>query len=153
MRGAKPKPEAIKVATNSYHQNPSSVQVDGDLYSAPSWMTQEQREQWHYAIDNSPDGLLKCLDREILTTWVVAVCLHREATMNVAKSGMIILSPDKGIPMQSPYMAIINKQAVIIARTAAEMGFTPSARSRISINPIGGKAMVKQSSPLHEFLN
>lgn len=153
MRGRKPVPEVIKAATKSHNQNRFAVSAEGDLYGAPDWMNAEQVDQWNYAMENAPDGLLKCLDREMLATWVVACCLHREATRKVSEFGMIVKSPDKGIPMQSPYMAIINKQAVIIARTAAELGFTPSARSRISIDPSGGKSYTKTTSPLSEFLH
>jgi 2-succinyl-5-enolpyruvyl-6-hydroxy-3-cyclohexene-1-carboxylate synthase len=35
--------------------------------------------------------------------------------------------------MQSPYLAIANKQAQIMTKAAIEMGFTPASRSRISI--------------------
>ncbi len=33
--------------------------------------------------------------------------------------------------MQSPYVALANKQAEIMVRIAAEFGMTPSSRSRI----------------------
>ncbi len=35
--------------------------------------------------------------------------------------------------MQSPYLAIINKQAQLLQRAAAEMGFTPASRSRVAL--------------------
>jgi phage terminase small subunit len=38
------------------------------------------------------------------------------------------------MPVQSPYLSIINKQAQIMVKAAAEMGFTPSSRSRISVD-------------------
>ena len=37
-----------------------------------------------------------------------------------------------GFPMQSPYVAIANRQAEIMMRIASEFGFTPASRSRIS---------------------
>jgi phage terminase small subunit len=36
---------------------------------------------------------------------------------------------------QSPYLAIANRQAEIMLRVAAEFGFTPASRSRISAPP------------------
>jgi phage terminase small subunit len=36
-----------------------------------------------------------------------------------------------GYLAQSPYMAILNKQAEIMLRIASEFGFTPASRSRI----------------------
>ena len=37
-----------------------------------------------------------------------------------------------GYPVQSPYLAIANRQAEIMMRIASEFGFTPASRSRIS---------------------
>jgi len=34
--------------------------------------------------------------------------------------------------MQSPYLAIANRQAEIMMRIASEFGFTPASRSRIA---------------------
>jgi phage terminase small subunit len=38
-------------------------------------------------------------------------------------------------PVQSPNLAIANKQAEIMMRIASEFGFTPASRSRISVLP------------------
>jgi phage terminase small subunit len=37
--------------------------------------------------------------------------------------------------MQSPYLAIANRQAELMMRIASEFGFTPASRSRISAPP------------------
>ncbi len=65
--------------------------------------------------------------------WVVAEDLHRQATIAVGKFGLITKSPQKGDPMQNPYLPIINRQATIMMKAAAELGFTPSSRSRVSL--------------------
>lgn len=38
-----------------------------------------------------------------------------------------------GFPIQSPYVSIANRQAEIMMRIAAEFGFTPASRGRISV--------------------
>jgi phage terminase small subunit len=38
-----------------------------------------------------------------------------------------------GYPIQSPYVAIANRQVEIMMRIAAEFGFTPASRSRIAL--------------------
>ena len=38
-----------------------------------------------------------------------------------------------GYPIQSPYVAIANRQAEIMMRIASEFGFTPASRSRIAV--------------------
>jgi phage terminase small subunit len=40
-----------------------------------------------------------------------------------------------GYPIQSPYLAIANRQAELMMRVASEFGFTPASRSRISAPP------------------
>jgi phage terminase small subunit len=42
-----------------------------------------------------------------------------------------------GFPIQSPYLAIVNRQAEIMMRIASEFGFTPASRGRISVPPPG----------------
>jgi phage terminase small subunit len=49
-------------------------------------------------------------------------------------------------PMQSPYVAVANKQVDIIVRIAAELGMTPSSRTRIRV---GEKA---PADPFEAFL-
>jgi P27 family predicted phage terminase small subunit len=43
----------------------------------------------------------------------------------------MVKSPN-GCPVQSPYIAIANRQAEIMLRIASEFGFTPASRSRIA---------------------
>ena len=57
--------------------------------------------------------------------------LHRHATEQIARYGMLTKAPNTGVPMQSPYLPIVNKQAQIMLKAGAELGFTPTSRSRI----------------------
>ena len=43
----------------------------------------------------------------------------------------MIKSP-QGFPIQSPYLAIANRQSEIMMRIASEFGLTPASRSRIA---------------------
>jgi P27 family predicted phage terminase small subunit len=52
----------------------------------------------------------------------------------IQKYGTMVKSPT-GYPIQSPYLAIANRQAEIMMRVASEFGFTPASRSRISVPP------------------
>jgi hypothetical protein len=67
----------------------------------------------------------------------VAEDLHREAAEKVNQYGLLTKSPNAGLPLQSPYLPILNKQAQIMLKAAAELGFTPSSRSRVQIEPTG----------------
>lgn len=140
MRGAKPKPTHLKLIEGNPGKrklNRNEPKPQGDLCDAPDWLTDEQKAGWSYAISNAPAGLMKRLDRAALTAFVVAEDMHRQASVAVGKFGLITKSPSKGEPMQNPYLPIINRQAQIMLKAAAELGFTPSSRSRVEI--VGGE--------------
>lgn len=84
-------------------------------------------------MQHSPPGLLRKLDRSIMVAWVCAEDTHRHAAEQVAKLGSL-LKAKNGTPYQNPYLPIMNKQAIIMMRAAAEMGFTPSSRSRVKVD-------------------
>ncbi len=73
------------------------------------------------------------MDRSVLVAWVVSEDLHRQATGMVEKYGILTKTPSTGAPMQSPYLPIVNKQAQIMLRAAEQLGFSPSARSRVQM--------------------
>lgn len=134
-RGRKPKPTHLKVVGGNAGKRAltkKEPKPTGNLKDAPDWLTDGQRELWEYAIGSAPYGLLKRLDQSVLVTWVVAADLHRQATEKLNNGAMLIKTPN-GMPVQSPYLAIVNKQAAIMIKAAAEMGFTPSSRSRVEV--------------------
>ena len=51
----------------------------------------------------------------------------------VEKYGMLTKAPNTGLPIQSPYLPVVNKQALIMLRAAEQLGFTPGSRSRVQI--------------------
>jgi P27 family predicted phage terminase small subunit len=138
MRGRRPKPTALKKLEGNPGKRPLNEhepKPEGDLYAAPQWMSESQRVGWGYAITHAPYGLLKHLDRSILAIWVVAEDLHREASEKISQYGLLTKSPNAGLPLQSPYLAILNKQAQIMLKAGAELGFSPSSRSRVQVVP------------------
>jgi len=112
--------------------NEDEPMPEGDLHESPPELSARQVTIWKSAIENTPRGLLRHLDGSLLRTWVVACSRYEEAEAMLQKYGMVIKSPEKGIPIQSPYMAILNRQALIMMKAGAELGFSPSARTRIS---------------------
>ena len=139
MRGRKPVPTYLKIVTGNPGRralNKGEPKPTGALHDAPGWLTEGQKECWRYAIEHAPPGLLKCLDRAVLTIWVIAEDTYRQAAEKLAQHGMLIKAPITGLPIQSPYLPIVNKQAQIMLRAAAEMGFTPSSRTRVTVEEV-----------------
>ena len=79
-------------------------------------------------------NLITHLDRGALATYCGAYALWAESMVQIQKYGAMVKSPT-GYPMQSPYLAIANRQAELMMRIASEFGFTPASRSRISVPP------------------
>jgi P27 family predicted phage terminase small subunit len=133
MRGRKPVPTHLRMIRGNPGKralNKNEPMPTGDLLDPPDWMSESQRIGWNYAIENTPRGLLKKLDRSVLVAWVVAEDLHRNATAMVeevraAYQGAQHRSPD---PVAVP--AIVNKQAAIMLKAAEQLGFSPASRSR-----------------------
>lgn len=138
MKGPKPTPSHLAVlkggrGAEAARERLQEPQPEGDLFAPPGWLSPDQQEGWRYAIAHAPRGLLRNLDASLLAVWVVAEDLHRTAAQAVKQYGLLVKSPKQGAPMQSPYMAIINRQAEIMMRAASELGFTPTSRTRITL--------------------
>jgi P27 family predicted phage terminase small subunit len=74
-------------------------------------------------------GVLSKFDRGPLAIYCGAYAMWAEAMQGLQEFGTMIKSPN-GYPVQSPYVAIVNRQSEVMLRIAGEFGFTPAARSR-----------------------
>jgi P27 family predicted phage terminase small subunit len=74
--------------------------------------------------------VLSHFDRGPLANYCAAYGHWVEATDAMQKYGTMMKSPT-GYPVQSPYVAIANRQAEIMMRIASEFGFTPASRGRL----------------------
>lgn len=143
LPGRKPKPTHLKILSGNPGGRPLNVDEpvpEGELLAPPDWFTAGQKEVWRRTLENSPKGLLRSLDQELLTAFVVAADMHREATKKVKELGMLVRSPRSGVPVQNPYLPIINRQAEIMRKAASELGLPPTARSRVNF---GGSSSAK----------
>jgi P27 family predicted phage terminase small subunit len=139
MRGRKPTPTHLRLlAGNPQHRHINQLEPlpSGALVDPPPWFSDSQKASWNYVIERAPDGLLKQLDQSVLTVWVVAEGLHRQATEALTRFGML-LRAQSGEFYPSPYVGIVNKQAAIMLKAASELGFSPAARPRIQLTPEG----------------
>ncbi len=100
-------------------------------------MTPTQVAGWVYAIEHGPAQVLKMADASVLTIWVLAEDRLRTASIALANSdngseNPLLVTGKDGQLVASPYVAIIARQSEIMLRSAAELGFTPSSRPRLS---------------------
>ena len=136
MRGRRPKPTRIKVLTGNPGKRPlnkNEPRPDPAVPACPPELGPSAQREWDRLVgDLSKFHLLTNLDRAALAAYCGAYALWAEATEAIQKFGSMVKSPS-GYPMQSPYIAIANRQAEIMMRIASEFGFTPASRSRISM--------------------
>ena len=136
MAGRKPLPTTIKRIKGTLQKsrlNLREPKPEGELVDPPDYMPEGAKSAWRYALECAPPHLLKRLDMSVLEVWACAADLYRKAQTGIAKTGLLVKAPNTGVPMQSPYLAIANKQAQIMTKAAIEMGFTPASRSRVSL--------------------
>lgn len=121
----------------------------------PAWLSDSQRECWDHAVRSLPRRALDRADRGLLTAWAVAEDTHRIAAEQVSR-GLLINVPGVPTPQVSPYLAIVDRQSAILARIAAELGFSPVSRAREKASAMGpivlGRLGVESAGELTQAL-
>jgi P27 family predicted phage terminase small subunit len=135
MRGRRPKPTRLKALTGNPGKRPlntSEPMPEPAVPDCPAELGETARQEWNRLVGElSTLRMITNLDRAALAAYCGAYALWAEATESIRKYGTMIKSPS-GYPVQSPYIAIANRQAEIMMRIASEFGFTPASRSRIA---------------------
>jgi len=133
MRGRKPKPSHLRlIEGNREHRplNPDEPEPEGDLIDPPETFSAGQRILWQVTLKNAPEGMLRRLDAGVFTSYIVNYAEFLEAAKKVEDLGAVVKMPG-GQPMQNPYVSIRNRANAQMVKAAAELGFTPSSRSRV----------------------
>src|SRR5918995_3809099 len=143
MRGRKPLPSnVVRLRGNPGKRrlNHAEPRPAPRVPTCPACLGDEARKEWRRLVRE-----LAGLDRGLLAAYCQAHALWVEAVSSIERYGTMVKSPN-GYPMQSPYVAVANKQVEIMGRIAAEFGMAPSSRSRIRA---GGPA---PEDPFEQFL-
>jgi P27 family predicted phage terminase small subunit len=133
MRERETKPKGLKEITSSqYKRAPETKETKlNRVIDCPPELGPVARQEWGRIVGELiSKGVLSSFDRGPLAAYCTAFALWLEAAEAVQKYGAMIKSPN-GFPIQSPYLATVNRQAEIMMRIACEFGFTPASRSRI----------------------
>jgi P27 family predicted phage terminase small subunit len=134
MRGRKPLPSnVVRLRGNpgKRRRNEAEPRPEPRTPACPGALGPEAKKEWQrLAKELAALGLLTRIDRGMLAAYCQAHALWQEAVQAIERYGTMVKSPN-GFPMQSPYVALANKQVDIMVRLAAEFGMTPSSRTRI----------------------
>lgn len=146
MRGRKPKPTNMKLMTGNPGHRPLNAnepempepvdafdvppeEIAGDARAAAEWSRLAPILRTSRTVTEADRGSLLALCQQ----W----SRYSEAHASIAGTGMVIRSPS-GYPMPNPYIAISNKALGNCVKLWAELGLTPSSRSRVSAAPAHG---------------
>ena len=150
MRGRKPKPTVLHKLHGSFnvtrHRARGAEPVaSGDLddMEPPADLNEHELAAWHHAIEHAPRGVLKKIDRTLLTLWCKTAERYRradaaQAEINARQALPDVIRTPQGLLMPSPYISIMNKAAILMLRIAEQLGFTPVSRPRLAERPSRG---------------
>lgn len=143
MRGRKPLPTAIK-ELNGYQKSKidsANEPIPRALLSiadAPEYLSDDARIEWVRIIHElNVMGLLTTADMDIVGMVADITARYKKAQAQVDADGFTILTPN-GYPVIHPSLTVVNKCIQQLQKLYVELGMTPSARSRLKVEPKEG---------------
>jgi len=130
--GRKPVPTALKIVRG----NPGRRPIQKDEFrpawgkiSCPKHLRPEARKEFRRLL-KALGVMLTPVDRTVLSILCTSWARHVDAESRIAEGGEVVLTKS-GNEIQSPWLGISNRAAVLHAKLCAEFGLTPSSRTRI----------------------
>ncbi|MCQ0972205.1 phage terminase small subunit P27 family [Paracoccus sp. TK19116] len=103
------------------------------LPRCPSHLSHVAQKEWRrLATPLHEAGILTLADRSALAAYCQAYGRWAEAETKLAETPALLKTPS-GYVQQSPWLSVANKQMELMGRFMAELGLTPVARARLSI--------------------
>ena len=119
-------------------------------------MTDEQKSEWRYALENAPLGLLRRLDRVMFAQWCIASVDLTEAELVLRTEGKVVnrggdqritINPDgtqvktvrSASKVINPWVRARRDAFDRMMKATSELGFSPTSRSRITLAGSGSK--------------
>jgi P27 family predicted phage terminase small subunit len=136
--GRRPTPTALKVARGNPGKRPLNTNeptLEPRLPTCPRWITGEARAEYRRAGKLLADmRVVTEADRAALAAYAVVYGRWCEAERMVNEKGLLVLGTMK-TPIQNPYLSVARQSLDQMIRLCAELGLTPSSRSRLQAAP------------------
>lgn len=131
MKGRKPTAAALKVisGTNRPDRQKNEPRPKPVLGDCPKHLTGVARRTWKFYSREA--HWLTAADRDALESFCVQVAVFREAAEIIKREG--VLDESRPTVKAHPAVKVSKDAAAMMAKLAAELGFTPSSRSRLNI--------------------
>jgi Phage terminase, small subunit len=136
QRGRKPKPVVSKIAAGNPGRRSLSTVVPapraGEMLCPQAVERNERaRAYWQMYLANAAPGHLLPIDAPLLARLCMALAYADEANEKLEAMGLLVKAPNTGLPIQSPYLPVLNRQTEIARKLAAELALPPAQRNRV----------------------
>lgn len=136
MSGPAPKPTELKILQGNPGRRPLNTaepKPRPERPRCPIWLSKEAKREWRRIVPElEAMRLLTVVDRAALAGYCQAYARWRQAEEILEAEGLIFETPN-GYLQQRPEVSIAQKSLQLMKSFAAEFGFTPSSRTRISV--------------------
>ena len=139
-RGRKPQPTKLRILRG----NPGRRTINRDEPTpgaleptAPAELRDRAaRAEWtRLAPELFPSGHVTIVDRGALIGYCLKYAQWLKAERAAARKPLI-LTTAKGYPIPNPALGLANKLFALVLKASAELGITPSSRSRVAANSV-----------------
>lgn len=135
MKGRRPKPVAAKELAGNPGKRKleSGPRMDTTLPHCPEHLDDEAKAEWRRVARRLRDaGILVHVDHAVLAVYCQAWSRWVKAEGKIAKLGETV-ELENGYVQQTAWMGIANRAVQTMLKAAAELGMTPSARTRVAV--------------------
>lgn len=154
--GNSPIPTKMKILSgNPGHQklNMDEPLPDPGMPEMPEGLCDYAQQEWRECGPGlARMGVLTTVDKGVFMAYCQAFADFKRARIELNRlreessqdSGSIFVTPTReGGGKRNPLIVVANEAAVLMVRFGAELGLTPSARSKIEVKPIGAQEKSK----------
>lgn len=144
MRGRKPQPTALKLLRGLPGKRPINEQEPEhpplDVACPDDLVDPVARAEWErVAAQLVQTGQVTMVDRGTLMGYCLKYGQWKALEDEARKHPFIVRSPS-GYPIPNPALGMANKCFALMLKAAAELGITPSSRSRVKTEPVTPQA-------------
>jgi phage terminase small subunit len=143
-RGQKPKPVVDKLIRGNPGKRGLTTLVPppkGGALICPVHVAGNDRARgyWDHYLANAAPGHLAPIDSPLLARLCMTLARADKAEQQLGDQ-LTIVSPKSGMNLQSPLMAIINRQTELAVKLCAQLSLPPAERNRLGIHGYGSEA-------------
>lgn len=136
MRGRKPKPTHLKLLEGNPGRRPlngAEPRPASGTPTCPAHLTPTGKAEWkRLAVELQAIGILTRIDRAVLAGYCQSWGRWVEAERKLQETPPLLKTP-AGYIQLSPWLTIANRERELMLRYMAELGLTPSSRTRLAV--------------------